>query len=243
MRSTLLMLFIFLSGTLSHAAERIPWVSIFLKNEQRPILMRLFDSAMDRQFVDLFNQEVETSLHLEYQEGTMDALLQSHAPIAVLHYDILLQPQFTEAEKQAMLQFFERGGFLLIFENGYGYDSPELRKNVPRPASSFFLQELPQRNPLFRAERPGVEHGIYHQMYNVVLPKDILKERTDNRYSPDGYLITYRNQPAAFFVRFHGWWDEENSVFIGVPPPYGEPNWIPEGYQMLLNLFVYATSH
>jgi len=228
---------------LAQATSPFVWTVLQPEHDSRDADVRSFDEFDSKSFVEGMNQaEPIFRRQLTWNKAALKDLLAVTTPFGELRFDAVKPLILTTREKTVLREFFARGGFVFFEEDAYPYAEDEFWKVKSWPVIDFLTKELPARDPNFKVEKVTDAHPLFHQYYSTQSAEWITHELKDNPYTPNRTLVTYRGHPCAFVMGRY--YVIEDGKWIAEPRPYAHVyNHELRGYQLTVNLYVYATMH
>jgi hypothetical protein len=229
--------------TLVAPAAELPWVVLETRNETRDEEMQAWDDADSQALVKLMNQDERLrDSQFAWRKTPLESLLDAGTPFAMLNLDPVRPMELTAREKEVLLEWIERGGFLLVMEDAYPYEQEEFRKHPTLPVYEFLMKELPRGNPLFGTGDARTEHAVYNLVYPTEMSPWIRVELEENPHYRGRTFLEYKGRMVAFFMGRYSVMREGRWVPMRRPfPPRVSRD--ARGYYLILNLYAYATMH
>lgn len=223
-------------------ADALPWALLKPQNDTRDAEMQAWDEADSQNFVTIANQsEAFASRRFLWQQVAVKDVLSLSTPFAEIRFDPVKPATFTPAEKNALTEWFQRGGFLLLFEDAYPYAQEDFRRHASLPIYDFLTRELPGSNPGFTVERISDRHplfSIYHQTTTV---PSIAREMRENPNYRGRTLVSFHGRPVAFFMGRYN--IEKDGRWLPMPRPLSQNHGSElKSYHLIINIYVYVMS-
>ncbi len=216
------------------------WSILKSTEDSRDREMLDFDIRMDERLVDVLNTSEVFDGRLQAVVTIIEELLESRSAFASLHFDPTRPIQLTAKEEDALTEFMARGGFLLLIENNYAYPTPIYRRPTSGTLFEFFANEVPQRDPKFRAEKLELTHPMFQGPYEIVVPPSIAREMEYDNYVGETAFF-YEDQMVGYTYALYGF--DDGHGFVPLPRPFRVYTLMDAGYRMLVNIYHYALSH
>lgn len=220
-----------------------PWTVLIPQNDSRDADVRDMDEFDSKSMVRGMNEAEEVfHHHLVWSKISIRDLLSVSTTFCELRFDAVKPLILTDREKVILREYFARGGFVLFQEDAYPYAQDEFWSVKSWPVIDFLTRELPAASPDFKVEKVTDDHPLFHQYFDTKTAELTEHELRDNPYTPNRTLLSYRGHPCAFVYGRYNW--IEDGKWVAMPRPYEHVfNSDPRGYQLTVNIYVYAMMH
>ena len=221
----------------------LPWTVLIPENDSRAPDVRDYDLFDSRSLVFGMNKSEKVfGRHLVWSKLAVKDLPAHFTPFCELRFDAVNPLVLTEAEKKILREYFTRGGFILFQEDAYPYSQDEFWSVHSWPVIDFLTKELPASDPDFSAQKVTDAHPLFHIHYDTQTAALTRHELQDNPSTPNRTLLFYRGRPCAFVYGRYNLM--EDGKWVAKPRPFVKIfSSDPRGYQLTVNIYVYATMH
>lgn len=223
--------------------DPISWTVLTPEHDSRPADVREYDEFDSRSLIRTMNAASDAFHHrLTWQKVAIKDLPSTPTPFCELRFDAVHPLILTDAEKGILRDYMMRGGFVLLYEDAYPYTQDEFWSVKEWPVVDFLKKELPASSPDFKAQKITDAHPLFHQYYETQTAEMVKHELQDNPYTPNRTLLMYQDRPCAFvFGRYNLVIDGK---WAAMPRPFEEVFSLESrGYELAVNIYVYATMH
>jgi hypothetical protein len=221
----------------------LPWTVLIPENDSRAPDVRDYDLFDSRSLVLGMNESEKVfGHHLNWSKLAVKDLPTHSTPFCELRFDAVNPLFLTEAEKKIVREYFARGGFILFQEDAYPYSQDEFWSVHSWPIIDFLTRELPASSPDFSTQKVTDAHALFHIHYDTQTALSTRHELQDNPYTPNRTLLFYRGRACAFVYGRYNL--IEDGKWVAMPRPFVKIFSLdPRGYQLTVNIYVYATTH
>jgi len=225
------------------ATRAFSWTVLIPEHDSRAADVRDYDEFDSKSLVSGMNETEKVFRHqLVWNKLPIKNLLASSAPFCELRFDAVNPLVLTDQEKAILREYFVRGGFILFQEDAYPYSQDEFWSIKSWPVIDFLTKELPASSPDFHFEKVTDSNVLFHQYYDTQTAEQTKHELQDNPYTPNRTLLSYRGHPCAFVYGRYNW--IEDGKWVAMPRPFAYVfNMEERGYQLTVNIYVYAATH
>jgi hypothetical protein len=224
-------------------ADSFSWTVLIPEHDSRDADVRDYDAFDSKSLVVGMNEtEKVFRRQLTWKKCAIKDLLNVSAPFCELRFDAVKPLILTDQEKAILREYFIRGGFVLFQEDAYPYSQDEFWSVHSWPVIDFLAKELPASSPDFKVEKITDTHQIFHQYYRTQTAELTRHELQDNPYTPNRTFLSYGDHACAFVYGRYNWIVDDKWVAMERPFPYVF-NLEERGYQLTVNIYLYAMTH
>ena len=224
-------------------AGDLPWVMVTPRNDTRDAEMQAWDELDSIGTVALMNrEEAMAEGNFVWGKSSIEDVLRTRTPFAELRIDPVHPMEFTPREKEVLVEWFKRGGFLLLLEDTYPYEQEEFRKLATLPAFDFLIRELPFTDPDFTFAKAEDDHPIFNVIYTTKTADWVAVERRENPHYRGRQYLEYKGRMVAFFMGRYNLMEEGRWIPMARPFPRASGHDV-RGYYLMLNLYAHAMIH
>jgi len=218
----------------------LPWAMVRPANDSRPADVREYDEQDSAFLVTQMDANEKPLYHrMRWTVFPLARLLDHHVPFCEMRFDSIHPMAFTDEEKKVLKDYFERGGFLLLFEDAYPYEQELFRQKRDLPVFDYLIHDLPAQNADFTTGRLlDDSHPIFHTLHRTETVEGVRSEIRENPNYRGRTTLYYRGAMVAIFIGRYGTFD--GTRWERMPRPFAGFSSDIRSYYLILNIYVYA---